>query len=327
MTEMGNVLITGGSGFIGTNLIDYMELFTIAKIRNLDILPPVKGSHGIYWKECDILNQEKLRSQFSDFEPSYVIHLAARTDLDEHKSLEGYKVNIAGTENVLKAVNHTESVQRVIVTSSMLVNSLGKAVSCCEDYSPPNLYGRSKLLAETITEQFGLQKEWLIIRPTTIWGPWNFVHVDGFFRVLRRGIYVQPGGQAIFKSYGYVGNVAHQIVSLLNAPANKVHKKTFYVADPPINLRLWANEMSIALCGKKLRSAPMLIFKLIAYCGDMLGFLNVKFPLTSYRLANMTVENVVNIQETLDVTGPSPYSLSDGIQATVEWLRLYESSC
>ena len=324
MFNQARILLTGGSGFIGTNLVDYLVRFNGVEILNLDILPPNKRSHDIYWKQCDILNSEKLVSEFLDFMPSHVIHLAARTDLDEKRSLDGYQVNISGTENLLKAVNRTDSVQRVIVTSSMLVNRIGETVSSYADYSPANFYGQSKVLTETITKQFGLQKEWLIIRPTTVWGPWNFVHVNGFFRVIRKGMYVHPGGKSILKSYGYVGNVVHQIVRLLEEPSDKVHKKTFYVGDPPMDLRLWTDKFSRALCGRKTRTAPLVLLRYIAAFGDILGMFHIRFPLTSFRLGNMTVDNIIDMTDTLAVTGPSPYSLVNGVRETIKWLQRYE---
>jgi GlcNAc-P-P-Und epimerase len=319
------VLITGGSGFIGTNLVDCLEGLNNTEILNLDKAPPRKRTQDVYWKKVDIMDEENVRQVVGDFRPLHVIHLAARTDLDEKKSLEGYEENIVGTENVLKAVNETDSVQRVIVTSSMLVNSVGKNVSSDEDYSPSNLYGQSKVLTETITRQFGTGCEWIIVRPTTIWGPWNFTHVNGFFRILRKGLYFHPGRKPILKSYGYVGNVVHQIVRLLEAPGDGIHHKTFYVGDPPIDLRLWVDEFSRTLRGKKVRTVPISFLRLIATFGDMLETFGVRFPLTSFRLANMTLDNTVNIQETLAITGPSPYSLQVGVRETINWLQGYES--
>lgn len=318
------VLITGGSGFIGTNLVDYLAGLNNTEILNLDKEPPRKRTQDVYWKKVDIMDEENVRQFVRAFRPLHVIHLAARTDLDEKSSLEGYGENIVGTENVLKAVNATDSVQRVIVTSSMLVNSVGQNASSDEDHSPPNLYGQSKVLTETITRKFGLSCEWIIVRPTTIWGPWNFTHVNGFFSVLRKGLYFHPGRKPILKSYGYVGNVAYQIVRLLEAPADEIHHKTFYVGDPPIDLRLWVDEFSQMLRGKKVRAAPIFAMKLIASLGDLFETFRMKSPLTSFRLNNMTIDNIIDVEETLAVAGPSPYSLKAGVQETVEWLKWYE---
>ncbi len=58
------VLITGGSGFIGTNLVDfYIEKG--AEVLNLDWNPPLKKPQAGLWNEMDIMNAEELKEQFS----------------------------------------------------------------------------------------------------------------------------------------------------------------------------------------------------------------------------------------------------------------------
>jgi GlcNAc-P-P-Und epimerase len=327
MQEISRVLITGGSGFIGTNLVDYLERLSGIEILNVDKVPPRKPSQGVHWKMGDIMDEGQVQGYFLGFRPSHVIHLAARTDLDENESLDDYAVNTLGTENILRAVNRNESVQRVIVTSSMLISAVGGKVSSDEDYCPPNLYGQSKVLTEIATRQMGLACAWVIIRPTTVWGPWNFVHVNGFFRILRSGFYIHPGRVPVLKSYGYVGNVVYQIVRLLEASAESVDKQTFYVGDPPIDLRKWVDEFSLKLRGRKTRSAPIWALKALGLFGDFLGMFDVKFPLTSFRLKNMTVENIIHMDDLLAVTGPSPYSLEAGVEETVKWLKSYEMDC
>ena len=67
------LLITGGSGFIGTNLIDILKS-KYDTIINIDKNRPNKESHFCYWRECDILDYEKLSKIISDFQPKYIIH-------------------------------------------------------------------------------------------------------------------------------------------------------------------------------------------------------------------------------------------------------------
>lgn len=314
------ILITGGSGFIGTNLVEHLASLS-CQVLNIDINPPLKPAHRCYWQERNVLDLDRLIEDFQCFRPTLLVHLAARTDLLESESLEGYAVNMAGVENVLLAAQVTPSIVRVIITSSMLVCRLGHAPVSDSDYSPPNLYGESKVLTETITRGFGLNKEWLLIRPTTVWGPWSFRYRDDFFAVLKKRRYLHPGSGNILKTYGYVGNVVHQIVALLQAPAERVQGRTFYVSDPPFDLRQWVDGFALRLCGRRARQAPHLMLGFVARWGDLLAKLGIKFPLTSFRLKNMTTNNVLDLTPTLIITGSGPFSQDDGIEQTVLWLN------
>jgi nucleoside-diphosphate-sugar epimerase len=314
------IIVTGGSEFIGTNLIEFMSGAGCG-LLNLDIAPPLNRRHNCYWRRCDILDSEAVLSAFREFRPTHVVHLAARTDLNEANSIDGYAVNTVGVENVLRAIQETATVQRAIIASSMLVCRLGYAPASDTDYAPPNLYGKSKVLTETITRNFGLNTVWTIIRPTTIWGPWSIRYRDEFFAVLRKGLYVHPGSRRIMKTYGYVGNVVHQINSILHAPVEEVQGRTLYVSDPPIDLYDWVEGFSRRLRGGPVRKAPLPLMQLLALCGDLAGKLGIRFPMSSFRLNNMTIDNVLDLSQTIAITGPGPFSLDAGIEMTVRWLN------
>jgi nucleoside-diphosphate-sugar epimerase len=314
------IIVTGGSEFIGTNLIEFMSNAG-CNVLNLDITPPLNRKHNCYWRKCDILDSDAVLSAFREFSPTHVVHLASRTDIMETKSIDGYAVNTVGTENVLRAIQGTAGVQRAIITSSMLVCRLGYVPSSDTDYAPPNLYGKSKVLTETITRNFGLNTVWTIIRPTTIWGPWSNRYRDEFFAVLRKGLYFHPCSRKILKTYGYVGNVVHQINGILHAPKEQIHGRTLYVSDPPIDLYEWVDGFSQRLRGSTVRKAPMPLMRFLALCGDLAGKLGIRFPMSSFRLNNMTIDNVLDISQTIAITGPGPFSLDAGIELTINWLN------
>ena len=77
---MNKILITGGSGFIGTNLIDFYS--EKCDILNIDIKAPRNKAHLPYWKNIDILDEQKTLDLFKAFQPDFVFHMGARTDLD-----------------------------------------------------------------------------------------------------------------------------------------------------------------------------------------------------------------------------------------------------
>mgnify|MGYP002396427730 CR=1 FL=1 len=110
------VICTGGSGFIGTHFVDKLIKENMDFV-NIDKNPPIKPDHHTFWEFCNILDFEKLSEIFYGYEPTIVVHLAARAKM-EGESLDDFVENIEGTSNVLKAASLTRSISRVIVTSS-----------------------------------------------------------------------------------------------------------------------------------------------------------------------------------------------------------------
>src|SRR5271154_2141560 len=74
------VLVTGASGFIGTNLVEAC-LRNEIRVLNLDPLPPRNDAHHAVWEQVDPLDDIAVSSAVAAFAPTLVFHLGARTDL------------------------------------------------------------------------------------------------------------------------------------------------------------------------------------------------------------------------------------------------------
>src|SRR5688572_7364520 len=96
---MKKVLVTGGSGFIGTNLVEAL-LQKGNVVVNLDSAKPPKDAHLQFWKQVDILDAAKLEAEILKFEPEVILHLAAVADLDG-KDMAHYSANVEGTQNIV----------------------------------------------------------------------------------------------------------------------------------------------------------------------------------------------------------------------------------
>jgi len=317
------IIVTGGSGFIGTNLVEYF----IAKgdqVLNIDMLPPRNQAHSAYWTKVDLLDADALLKSVHEFQPNFVMHMAARTDLNG-KSLDDYAANTVGVTNLLGAIAGLTTLRRVIFASSRLVCRIGYAPRDEFDYCPTTPYGESKVIGERLVRHAfsRLTCPALIVRPTSIWGPWFDVPYKTFFLTIARGRYVHPGTARILKSFGFVGNTIRELEQLMAAPSDAVAGKTFYLADyPPIDVAVMANTIQRALGVAPIRTASVGVLRTAALVGDCLKALGWRNPpLTSFRLDNLLTPMVHDLEPLQAVVGALPYSMEEGVRMTVDWLR------
>lgn len=314
------ILITGGSGFIGTNTVDYY-LSKGFDVLNIDWKPPHKKDHMKNWVELDILEKDKLIRTIKDFSPDYVIHLAARTDLNG-KSLEEYAQNTVGVENMVAALMETPSVRRVIFTSTQLVCARRNPVDE-NDYETINFYGESKKIGEIyLRSHKEIPFEYAIVRPTSIWGPWFEAPYCNFFHMVMNRRYFHMSRNAATKTFGFVGNLIYQMETiLLKTPYEQIRGRVFYLGDrPPVLITQWANEIA-DMVGVRIPTIPFFLFKLAALVGDILKKLGIGFPMTSYRLTNMTTSFENDLDSTFSVAPNPPYSRIEGTRITLDWIK------
>jgi len=321
-TAPRRVLITGGSGFIGTNLVAHLRRGGSAEVRNVDRRRPREESQADCWVRGDVQDVAALSAVMTEFSPTHLVHLGAVTD-QYGSSMAAYTPNIDGVRTVLDCAGEYGGLQRAVFASSRLVCALGEAPVSEYDYFPPNFYGRSKAIGESLVRMHGAGIPWVIVRPTSIWGPWGEAPYRDFFLSLARGTYVHPGQVRVHKHYGYVGNVVVMLDRLLTVPEERVRGRTFYLADPaPIEVWAFATAIRQALGLPPPRSAPLPLLRALAGAGDLLQRAGAREPpLTSVRLHNLQIDMLYDLAELSDIVGPLPFSMQDGIEATVAYLR------
>ncbi len=154
-------LVTGGAGFIGSNLVDEL----IKQGHEVTVIDDesAQSNSQFYWNEeaqnywVDIMDFEKLNEVFEKHKPEYVFHLAAfaRIPPSLKDPVKACKVNFVGTCNVLQACRNN-GVKRVMYSGTSSAYGLKNKPPLKEDMTRDclNPYSASKTAAEDLFKMY-----------------------------------------------------------------------------------------------------------------------------------------------------------------------------
>ncbi len=226
-----NVGVVGGSGFIGSHILDRL-LADGNSVTDFDIMPPRQSSvRHIY---VDILDQSKtIIALAGEFDSVYMLAAMANVG-DVFKSpTEAVAVNVTGTANVLEAVRRHD-IPRLILASTVWVYSSSEAETCPED-TPlrvdrvDHVYTATKIASEMLTcsyaKLYGLK--YTILRYGVPFGP-RARSGTAVAEFVRRAVNHQPlvihGDGRQKRRFIYVEDLAEANVhSLMDMAENKIY--------------------------------------------------------------------------------------------------------
>ncbi len=319
---MERIVVTGGSGFIGSNMVASLGARG-HPLLNLDSVGPRNPDQASLWRPTDITDAPAIAEAIDDFRPDAIIHLAARTDLSG-SSIEDYAANTIGSQVIVDAVMARPGIRRLLFGSSMLVCRLGHIARTTSDYCPNTAYGESKVRAEKIARAADPSGQRIVIfRPTSIWGPWFGQPYRNFFDIVLAGYYVHPSGAATRRSYGYVDNAVAQLDALLAAPPERLGDELYHLADyAPVDIGVWADLIAAAAGRRRPLRVPLPVMQMAALAGDGLQALGWKQPpMTNFRLSNMLMDAVQETGPIAALCPVLPVSLAKGVTRTIDWLK------
>jgi 3beta-hydroxy-delta5-steroid dehydrogenase/steroid delta-isomerase len=261
-TDLGRVLVTGGSGFVGTNLVTEL-LDRGHQVRSFDRAPsPLPPRDGLQTVVGDITDATDVANAVADIDT--VIHTAAVIDLMGGGSApareRSFAVNVDGTKNLVHAAQKA-GVKRFVYTASNSVVMGGHSITGGDETMPyttrfADLYTETKVVAEkfVLSENGNGGMLTCSIRPSGIWGRGDQTMFRKLFEsVLAGHVKVLVGSKDVKLDNSYVHNLIHGFILAAEhlVPGGSAPGQAYFVNDgEPINMFEFSRPV-IEACGHR----------------------------------------------------------------------------
>lgn len=320
MNTKTRILVTGATGFIGSNLVKVL----IQKGYDVRVLVPEAEKEKVFSHTDifvgDIADSDSLQNIQKDIR--IVIHCAGILGKWGSGESDLYRVNVEGTENLLKQCSFTE-LDKIIHLSAGGVSGPVAGGMVDETYpcNPATEYEKTKLTGEQraleLAEQLDLPLT--VVRPTFTYGPGD-PHKTGLFRAVKKGKFAFIGDGMSVNHPVFIDDLINGIFLALEKGKNRqiyiiggerpVTKKelvhtiadTLGVKRPGIYIPRWIADLAaplLEMTGRIIGFEPVLTKSRVMMMGDNFGY---------------------SIKKAQSELGYNPIvSLKDGIEKTVRY--------
>lgn len=287
------ILITGASGFVGQNILSYLNY------------------------KCDCPTRDELKEGLDFSFYDVIIHLAGKAhDLKKATNAdEYYDVNYKLTKKVYDAFLDSNAKKFIFLSSIKAVADSSEDI-LTENFNPDpqTHYGKSKLLAENyiISRPLPDNKSYYILRPCMIHGPGNKGNLNLLYNFIKKGIPYPLAGFNNKRSFLSVENLCFAIDEIITR--EDIVGGVYHVADDEaLSTNTVVDILAYSLNAKpKLWKISPVFIKFLAKIGDLLHL-----PLTTERLNKLTENYVIsNNKIKMALNKQLPLTAKNGLKIT-----------
>lgn len=313
------ILLTGGSGFIGSH---FRKKLHDVELVNLDIKIP-KSNHNPKHQfiQGDIRDVNDVDKAIQDCD--VIIHLAAIWDDFSVDDSFYFDTNVNGTKVLIEKAKE-KGIRKFINYSSVSVYG-EYAFACVEHetpYIPVNAYGKSKLEAEQLFEEwvkYDLDVSVIHLRPSVVFGENNYGNIYRLINQISSGLYFNINKGDALKSISYVENLVEATVFLLKNMKAGLDAYN-YADEPHINAIEISNVIAKTLGKRNPITIPYeLAYALALPFNFLIAITKKNFPVSTMRVKKYCTQTL-NSCEKLKNAGFKPtIDSKEGLKRMTEW--------
>lgn len=204
---MTRLLVTGGSGFLGSFLVRRWVEEGRGEVLNLDLLTyagsearvaEVATSPAYRFALADVADRAAVDAVLREFAPQAVVHFAAESHVtrSERDAARFWRSNVEGTRVLLEAAEEAGVARFVHVSTDEVYGPIPEGSFREEEKAPgegqaTSAYARSKAVADDLATGFRGRMEVVVLRPTNCFGPWQHPE-KAFARWVSRALQGRP---------------------------------------------------------------------------------------------------------------------------------------
>ncbi|MGE5400342.1 MAG: NAD-dependent epimerase/dehydratase family protein [Ignavibacteriales bacterium] len=309
-----NCLITGGSGFIGKHLVDYIRTNkSYDKIIIIDTVEPHYQVTDVEFIKCDIRQQiditlkEKIDVCF---------HLAAVAKEPGYEWEMYFEANYSGTRNVI-AFCEKNGINNIVFTSTMMVFRAGEVRNNESSLTAPDTgYGISKILAEAALKEWaaaGNNRRLRIVRPGVVFGKGENGNYTRLYKALKKNMFFYTGKKTTIKGSIYVKDLVRFICFL----ADDLHNNVVYHMVYPYQLTI--DEICRTICSvfgwkRIIPTVPYKMALMMSYPFEMLSLLGFKTNIHHRRIQKLYFSTDISADLAQSVGFELKYTLDEALK-------------
>lgn len=322
------ILITGGTGFLGSHIVKILSSYYSTSEINLLIRNEQKAKewvkNGINCVKGDITKRSSVDLVMSKINPDIIIHSAGLVD-DWSPLDDLFEVNVTGTQNLIQSLIEINPKAFFIHISSSGVYPRKPNLHIPEEhpYGPYANYHKSKHAAELIVKKEMEEIDISIIRPPNIIGIRDTTHMLKICKSIKNGKFpLISDGKAIMTwvSATDVAEAIHLIIKkravskgeVFNVNSFEISVKDFY--------EIISDEMNLV---REPKRYPYFLAYSVGLLGEIVNKIKRKpFTLSRYRVLKFSKNRLFDDTKIRKKLGYQPKSTAKkSIKETVNWLQ------